>query len=208
MKNTFKKVTSVGVLLILLFSFFKVTNAFDHMDICNYTDWDSSGNYYDWICTESGKPSEQRDINFLQSSNSENTQTEKVEKKHALNEVKHNTGSSSSFIYSNNQRNTEIENLKKQVNKQNILLAKYIKENNELIKKEDILIKEIVKKNTLLDRSEKENNLLKNYIAKKSKLEKETIKYSNTEVNNNTNSTKTAAEIIRERIKKRNELLK
>jgi hypothetical protein len=193
---------SICILIVLLLSFFRITYAFEHMDICNYTDWDTSWNYYDWLCTINGKLAEERDKSFVTTYISWET-VQKTKKNHALNEVKHRTGSSSTFIFSNNTQNSkEIEKLKYQLQKQNTLLIKYKEENDTLILEKNNLSKKIIWKDILLKNFIKQNNILKYYLKNSGEFIEDTKIYSQ-----KTNK-KSASQIVKERIMKRNSLIK
>jgi hypothetical protein len=53
-----KKIVATILLASILLSAVNVAHSFKKMDVCNYTFWDTSGNYYDSMCTIDGKPSE------------------------------------------------------------------------------------------------------------------------------------------------------
>ena len=58
MKTNYKKTIAILLVAVLSLSMVKFTFAFSKMDVCNYTNWDHSGDYYDRICTKDWKPAE------------------------------------------------------------------------------------------------------------------------------------------------------
>ena len=198
MKNIIKKFTSIWILFVLLFSFIKIVNAFEYMDICNYTNWDTSGDYYDRYCNNKGAPSENeyeylKKLKEAQEKSKKNEYIKKGETTHILNKVNHRTWSSISFGKNNTKINNEIKLLKKTIKDKNILLEKFIKINKSLVNSNN-------NKNLLIKKITKQNTILKYYLKNSSKLKKDTKIFKTTK--------KSPSEIIRERIKKRNSLLK
>ena len=164
MKNINKKIVSVLALLVLLFWFTKITFAFPKMDVCNYTNWDSSGNYYDGYCTKDGKKSEYVEKNAY-TSVSLNT-PKKEEKIHRLRPVKHYNGSSANISYFNSRNKEEINKLKEIISKQNELIEKYKIENSRLLKNQNILLENIKQKDLTIKKILKYNSSLKNKSIK------------------------------------------
>ena len=131
MKTGYKKIIAILLIAILSISMVKYTFAFSKMDVCNYTNWDTSGNYYDRKCTKDWKPAEneylyQKELEAKRLAELQRqTQIKKQEeKKHRLTPVKHYTGSSA-FIWNINTKNKEeINKLKDEIVKLKILNSK------------------------------------------------------------------------------------
>ena len=146
MKNICKKLVAITILCVLPFSLTQMSSAFQHMDVCNYTYWDTSGDYYDRLCTQDWLPSEDSPMYSANSDNTtdseEDTTTPKEEKNHDLRDVQHNTGASFPFNTSLSQVNTytEIEELKKQLLQNNILLEEYQNKYNELLQNQEMIL--------------------------------------------------------------------
>lgn len=203
MKNIFIKVTSTIVLCVLSLSIIQITHAFQHMDVCNYTDWDKSGDYYDRLCTEDWLPSEDSDlysstINTTIDTTNASTNIEE-EKNHDLKDVQHVTDYSFPFGESVNDidKDKEITNLKNQLIQNNLLLEEYRNQNNELLKHQE----------NLLEKNRKLTVLIEQYIIKATTVEKNTIN-NNTSVTNtqveDTLEKQSVSEMIRARIERSN----
>jgi len=194
-----KKIISFVVLVALSLSLISISNAFQYMDVCNYTNGDHSGDYYDGICTKDGKPEE--GMNYKFSKNNLKTVIYKQENhKHKLNQVSHNTGSSY-YMVKNTRNNIIIRDLQKKLAQKDLLLKEAVNKNNELLKN-------LRQKEILINKLLKENILLKNKIkALSNQAVKERIIIIEKKADE-TYNIKTAAEKIREKIKRRNESLR
>ena len=194
-----KKIISFVVLVALSLSLISISNAFQYMDVCNYTNGDHSGDYYDGICTKDGKPEEWMHYSFNR--NNLRIVIDKQENhKHKLNPVPHNTGSAYQAV-PNNRNNIIIRDLQKKLAQKDLLLEEVANKNNELLKN-------LRQKEILINKLLKENIFLKNKIKALSNQDvKERIIIIEKKADE-TYDIKTAAENIREKIKKRNESLR
>jgi len=190
-----KKIISFVVLVALSLSLISISNAFQYMDVCNYTNGDHSGDYYDGICTKDGKTEEGMHYNI--SRNNFRTVIYRQEThKHLLNPVPHNTGSAYQAV-----QNTGNIYLQEKLAQKDLLLKEAVNKNNELLKN-------LRQKEILINKLLKENILLKNKIkALSNQAVKERIIIIEKKADE-TYDVKTAAEKIREKIKRRNESLR
>lgn len=206
MKNINKKIVSVLALLVLLFWFAKITFAFPKMDVCNYTNWDSSGNYYDWYCTKDWKLAEDRNVNTY---NQNTSTTVKKEKKNSeLKHIKHYNGSSAIIWNFNSKNKEEIEKLKEIISKQNELIEKYKLENSRLLKNQNILLENIKQKDLIIEKVVKYNSSFKNKSVKK--INNTSVKKSIKNTNNieetiyiNSHKSYSERELIKQKIREK-----
>ena len=201
MKNTFKNVVAILLTFALFIGF---ASAFPKMDVCNYTNWDKSGNYYDWLCAKNWKKTETgSQINYI----IQNVVPEKKEEKNSeLKHVKHYNGSSAIFWTFNSRSGNEIKKLKETISKQNELIKKIELENSKLLKNQNILLenikqKEIIIKKVINKISVNKNNI--NYTKKKSYYKGNDVLWEKTEYELNENR-----RLIREKILNRNKKIK
>ncbi len=202
MKNIFKNIVTI---IILSFSIIQTSNAFQHMDVCNYTYWDYSGDYYDRLCTEDWLPSEDSPMySSTTKTSTDTTNTTSTVKKdtvHDLRDVKHTTGSSFplSDWYYNIDRDKEIEELKVQLLKNNLLLEEYKNKTNKLLENQENLLDQTVLPKNHLDESVPDKQTIK---YTKTPIKK-TIKYTNTPMEDIVVD-QSVTDLIRERIERNN----
>lgn len=193
MKNIFKKVSSIVMLFVLPFFMIQTSYTFQHMDVCNYTYWDYSGDYYDRLCTEDGKPSEDTPKYSSNTNTVKAATTVKEKKTHDLKYVNHRMGWSFPFGTSSSETNIdrEIAELKKQLHQNNLLLEEYKKNNS--VQTQEILVEQNRTQALPLEQS-----------ATKSTPVKKTTIYRNTPMEDTIMNKDTAAELIRQRIERLN----